>query len=97
MDIRFLNIARIELDKAVKYYNTESFGLGDEFLLEIVRTLERIKLFPNAWHPFSENTKRCRLHRFPYGVIYEILETEILIVAIAHLHREPDYWKDREG
>lgn len=95
MEIRFLEIAQIELDEAVEYYNSESSGLGDSFLLEALNSIERIRRFPNAWHPFSSITRRCQLRRFPYGIIYQILNTEILIVAVANLHRKPDYWQDR--
>lgn len=95
MEIRFLEIAQIELDEAVEYYNSESSGLGDSFLLEVLTTIERIRRFPNAWHLFSSITRRCQLRRFPYGIIYQILNTEILIVAVANLHRKPDYWQDR--
>ena len=95
MDIRFLDIAQRELDEAVEYYNAESPGLGDQFLLEVLRTLERIRQYPEAWHPFTQNPRRCQTRRFPYGVVYQILESELLIVAIAHLHREPGYWRDR--
>jgi hypothetical protein len=35
MEIRFLEIAQIELDETIEYYNSESSGLGDSFLLEI--------------------------------------------------------------
>jgi len=95
MDIRFLDIAQRELDEAVEYYNAQSPGLGEQFLLEVLRTLERIRQDPAAWHPFTQNTRRCQTQRFPYGVVYQILEPEILIVAIAHLHREPGYWRHR--
>lgn len=95
MEIRFLGIAQLELDEAVEYYNSESPGLGEEFLLEVLKAIERITLFPNAWHSFSNNTRRCQLRRFPYGIIYQILDTETLVVAVANLHRKPDYWKDR--
>ena len=95
MEIRFLEIAQIELDEAIEYYNSESSGLGNSFLLEALNTIERIRRFPNAWHPFSSITRRCQLRRFPYGIIYQILNTEILIVAVANLHRKPDYWQDR--
>ena len=94
-NLRFLEIAQIELDEAVGYYNSESTGLGYEFLLEIVNAIERIKHFPQAWHSFTKNTRRCRTHRFPYGIIYQVLEKEILVVAIANLHRKPDYWHER--
>lgn len=95
MDIRFLDVAQTELDNAVEYYNSKSSGLGDEFLLEALKTLERIRTFPNAWRPFTDNTRRCQLSRFPYGLIYLLQEKEVLIIAVAHLHREPGYWKER--
>ena len=95
MEIRFLEIAERELDEAVTYYNVESPGLGDEFLLQFLNALERIRQYSEAWQRFSQNTRRCRVHRFPWGVIYQILESEILVVAVAHLHRDPGYWHNR--
>jgi hypothetical protein len=95
MQIRFLEIAQIELDEAIDYYNYEESGLGEDFLTEVLKSLDRIGQFPEAWHPCSKRTRRCKTRRFPYGVIYQIRKNEILIVAIANLHRKPDYWKDR--
>ena len=95
MQIRFLEIAQIELDEAVAYYDYESPGLGKKFLQEVLDTLDRIGRFPRAWHPCSNRTRRCQTRHFPYGVIYQIQETEILIIAVSHLHRKPDYWQDR--
>ncbi|MBN2383494.1 type II toxin-antitoxin system RelE/ParE family toxin [bacterium] len=95
MKINFLEIARIELDDAVEYFNCELLGLGDAFLAEVLSALHRIGVFPEAWHHCSKRTRRCQTRRFPYGVIYQIREQEILVVAIAHLHRRPDYWKNR--
>jgi hypothetical protein len=56
MKINFLEIAQKELDDAVDYYNYESPGLGDVFLTEVLKTLERIAEFPEAWHPCSKRT-----------------------------------------
>lgn len=95
MEIRFLEIAQRELDEAIEYYNAESPGVGEQFLLEVLSTLERIRQYPTAWHPYTQNTRRCQTRRFPYGVVDQILEAEILIVAVAHLHREPGYWQKR--
>ncbi|MBM4328529.1 MAG: type II toxin-antitoxin system RelE/ParE family toxin [Deltaproteobacteria bacterium] len=95
MQIRFLEIAEIELDEAVQYYNREAAGLGDDFLSEVLNTLDRIARFPKASQSCSKRTRRTRTRRFPYGVIYQIRREEILVIAIAHLHREPDYWEDR--
>jgi plasmid stabilization system protein ParE len=95
MKIRFLKIAQIELDQAIEYYNSESPGLGSDFLNEVLRVLNRIGEFPHAWHKLSERTRRCRTQRFPYGIIYNIRGNEILVVAVANLHQRPVAWGDR--
>jgi hypothetical protein len=43
----------------------------------------------------SANVWRCRVNRFPYGLVYEVSGEEIVIVAVMHLHRRPGYWRDR--
>jgi hypothetical protein len=35
------------------------------------------------------------MQRFPYGIVYELSEIEIVLIAVAHLHREPEYWRSR--
>ena len=95
MRIRFLEMAQIELDEAIEYYNYEMSGLGKEFLAEVLNALDRIGEFPEAWHPCSKRTRRCQTRRFPYGIIYQTRKEKILVIAIANLHRKPDYWKDR--
>ncbi|MCD6115427.1 type II toxin-antitoxin system RelE/ParE family toxin [bacterium] len=95
MLIRFLEIAQIELDQAIEYYNHESPGLGKDFLTEVLNTLNRIGEFPYVWHRLSERTRRCQTKRFPYGIIYYVRNKEILIVAVANLHRRPGFWNDR--
>lgn len=95
MTISVLEIAQFEFDEAVSYYNGQVPGLGDAFLLETMAAIERIRRFPDAWHPLDEHVRRCRLRRFPYGLVYSATDGDILIVAVAHSHRRPDYWRDR--
>ncbi len=95
MKITFLEEAKYELDEAIEYYDLQSPGLGQQFLQEVLNTLDRVASFPQAWHPFSENTKRCQTARFPYGLIDSILESEILMISVSNLHREPLHWKRR--
>jgi len=95
MDILFLEVAQHELDEAIDYYNFESPSLGNAFLDEILSTLKLILNHPEAWAPSSKRTRRCLTQKFPYGIIYQVRKAEILIIAISHLHRKPNYWKDR--
>jgi hypothetical protein len=95
MNVEFLVPAETEFFEAIGYYNGESEGLGYEFAAEVKRTIGRILEYPNAWTQLSKRTRRCRTNRFPYGVIYQVRDDMILIVAIMHLHRDPQSWKDR--
>ena len=95
MRILFLEPAGAELKEAVEYYEHEQPGLGEAFLTEILGALERIGRFPDAWQSLSTRTRRCRTRRFPFGVIYQKREKDILVVAVAHLHRKPQHWEDR--
>jgi hypothetical protein len=93
--VRFLEIAEIELDHAVQWYEAQAPGLGQTFLIEVLSAVDRIERFPAAWHPMGEGIRRCRLTRFPYGRIYATDSGDILVLAVAHLHRHPDYWRSR--
>ncbi len=95
MEVRFLKTAQIELDESFDYYEEQIHGLGHDFMMEFLAAIKRIKNNPKAWARLSLRTRRCLVKRFPFGVIYHIRDDEILIVAIAHLHRKPGYWKNR--
>lgn len=45
--------------------------------------------------PDDEGIRRVVVNRFPYVVIYELVDLEIRILAIAHSRRREDYWRDR--
>src|SRR5262245_32577015 len=91
---RFTSSALTELRRAIFYYEQRENGLGTALLNEIEATLDRILLNPAAWHQLSPRTRRCRTHRFPFGLIYQIRSDEILITSVMDLRRDPARWKD---
>ena len=95
MKAKFLLAAKHELEDAMRAYNTQLKGLGDDFRDEAFETVTRIKEFPSAWALLGGNIRRCQMRHFPYGIVYEIFGDEIVIIAVAHLHRRPEYWKMR--
>ncbi len=95
MSVRLLPAAQSELDEAIHWYGQQAPGLGDSFLQEFLRSIQLIERHPNGWHPLSSQIRRCRLRRFPYGIIYNIDPDGILVLAVAHLHRRPSYWLGR--
>jgi plasmid stabilization system protein ParE len=87
--------AEAEVEEATRWYEAIREGLGAEFLDEFDAGIQRIAEFPHAWHPLGGSTRQHRLNRFPYGIIYQVREDEIVIFAVAHLHRQPGYWRKR--
>ena len=95
MKVSFLDVAAQEFAEAREYYDNQRVGLGDEFALEVQQTIGRIVEHPSAWAPLSSRTRRCRMRRFPFGVIYQLRADQILIVAILHERRDPRSWRER--
>lgn len=95
MKFTFHPDADAEFDQVVAYYEARQSGLGLEFADEVLVTIARILDHPKAGSPFSKNTWRCLTKRFPYGIIYQIHEDTLRIIAVAHLSRRPGYWENR--
>jgi plasmid stabilization system protein ParE len=95
MSVRLLESAQAELDDAIAWYASQAPGLGDAFLIETLKTLKLIEQYPKAWHPLTQQVRRCRLRRFPYSVVYAQEGSDLLVLAVAHQHRKPGYWRAR--
>lgn len=90
MKIVFLPPALEEYNEAVVYYNQQLEGLGTLFSKELFEAIELIELYPQAWQLITKHTHKCPLRRFPYMVLYGIIDDVIVISAIAHQHRHPN-------
>jgi len=86
-----------EFIEAVSYYEECEPGLGLDFSREVHACIRNALDYPMLWPEIEEECRRCLVHRFPYGVLYSIEPHGIFILAVMHLHRDPDYWKDRLG
>jgi len=92
MRIEFLPEAKQELEDAIDFYELQVKGLGTIFKSIAKSTIKRVATFPTAWSEIKPSIRRCIMHKFPYNVLYSIEKDYILIIAISHHHREPNYW-----
>jgi ParE toxin of type II toxin-antitoxin system, parDE len=95
LPVRFLPEAIVELDEAVDFYSGRLSGLGLEFATEVRDGIARVQQHPKAWQSLGRRVRRYRLNRFPYGLVYAPLKTEVIILSVMHMHRAPNYWKSR--
>jgi len=95
MTFSFHPYAIAEFNSAAEYYQEREDSQGLRFTEEVYSTIARILEYPESGSPLSENTRRALLSRFPVGLIYQLKEKHIYIIAIADLRRKPEYWKER--
>ena len=95
MKARFLTLAQQEVDEAVAWFDERDQGKGVDFLDELDRAVRLIKAYPLASAEVQPEIRRCLFARFPYSLIYGIDDDAIVVIAVAHSHREPHYWVDR--
>ncbi|MBY0498029.1 MAG: type II toxin-antitoxin system RelE/ParE family toxin [Nitrosomonas sp.] len=83
------------MENAVQFYELEYSGLGRKFKEEVRKAALRIAAYPEGWSIERGNVRKCLLHKFPYKLLFAVDENHILIIAVAHQHRKPDYWFDK--
>jgi toxin ParE1/3/4 len=89
--------ATVELDEAIRYYETKSPGIGLNLAAKVSEAFQRIQRNPQLY-PFHKDTnvQKCFVRRFPYTVFYMELDEQVVVIAVAHQKRRPDYWKFRQ-
>ena len=87
--------ARTELIDAVRYYDECRKGLGIRFRQVVEAQLDKIERMPLRFRILRPPFRRCLVPKFPYSIIFTIEPDFILVVALAHNRRKPDYWNGR--
>jgi len=96
MPARFLSPAEWEMVQAARYYESKVPLLGSEFLSEVRRVVKGIEAHPKAAPTVKGEIRRRILRRFPYAILYQVDPDEVIILAVMHLRRRPEYWHGRK-
>jgi hypothetical protein len=78
----------------------QRLDLGHEFLTEVEQVLAVIEASPSSFPRLDGPSKelvvrRALMPRFPYAIIFLVLQAEIRVLGVAHAKRRPSYWLDR--
>ena len=100
LNCSILPAAELEAADAAIWYDDQRPGLGDEFLSEFRRALDRIAAAPESFsrletYTGKDDVRRCMLKQFPYIVVFVRRAEAIIVVAVSHVRRRPLYWLER--
>ena len=85
----------LDIQAAALWYEDQRGGLGKRFLNELDEVFRRIENNPRQFPKLEGEVRRALLRHFPYGVYFAEGVDEVVVLAVLHLHREPDMWKSR--
>jgi plasmid stabilization system protein ParE len=85
--------AELEVFEAALRYERERAGLGFRFEADVNSLFTRLLENPFQFPEIEEGARRALVRRFPYGVFFTVDNDTVTVLAVLHLHRDPDTWK----
>ncbi|MBX3707368.1 MAG: type II toxin-antitoxin system RelE/ParE family toxin [Pseudomonadales bacterium] len=77
------------------FYREQEPGVAARFAAAVEEATARAVAFPLAGSPVSRQIRRVFVKHFPFALVYRPDEGEIIVIALAHLSRVPEYWLAR--
>ena len=81
---------------AVDWYAERHPDIARRFRLEVERAMLEIVEHPERWPWLDDSHRKLLLRRFPYVIVYRQFGERLWVVAVAHAHRRPGYWRGRD-
>jgi hypothetical protein len=86
----FHDDAKEDLRTIAGHYEELAFGLGSEFVSAVDEAILHIRQFPYLYPIFEGTLRRAILHRFPFGLCYQVADAGLRAIAIFPLRANPD-------
>lgn len=94
--VRILTPADTDAVEAALWYDSQSYGLGAEFLREVNATALRLTQNPEIYGVRFADVRRAPIRRFKYyGLYYLIREKEVWVISVFHGRRHPRWLLER--
>lgn len=87
--------AQVELAEAMQWWSEHSVERGSAFHLAYRQLERRIGEHPEWFPEVEPGIRRALMTGFRYSAFFVVKHKEATIVAVAHQHRRPGYWRER--
>lgn len=85
--------AHEDVTTAYNYYDELQPGLGEVFLAALQSRYQQLAIQPTVNSFIVEDPKQVlrdvRLERFPYVVVYEVIDYEVIVYAVHNTFKHP--------
>ena len=106
MESDLICVVTTDIDRAVEegfndWYEQHIPGLGDRFVTAVEAAIKRASRWPNSGTPAIHDGDGAVIERkvatagFPYVIRYRVTEQLLVVMAVYHQHRRPEFGADR--
>lgn len=93
--VRFHPAALEDADEAAAWYAERSVRAAVRFLDELDRLIDLIAVSPDRFQVFDADIRRAVFRRFPFYIVFRADELNVVVLAVAHGKRRPQFWQNR--
>jgi plasmid stabilization system protein ParE len=87
--------ARAEFYEAELWYADVGVPLAERFVEAVESTVQLIAGSPLRFPVVYRERRRAGVHRFPYGLFYQVEADRVFVIACFHGKRNPRRWQSR--
>lgn len=95
--LKIHRLAQDDIYQIIDYYGDVADYSTDAFIKDLFSAFETIRKNPFLFQLKYRNTRVCYLKKFPFGIHYQINNAgkTVEILAVLHMSRNPEIWKNR--
>lgn len=86
-----------DVREAAGWYDRRSAGLGDVFVDLVSRCVAEVISDPERFATVQSGCRCARVRRFPYVVLFDVADEELLMLGVLHTARSMKKWRERRS
>ena len=93
--LEILAEAAADAREAELWYQEHSAQAGANFVVQLKKGIKKVVEAPLRWPKHKYGTRRYRLDKFPYLIVYRVHSDRIRVMAFQHSRRRESFWRRR--
>jgi len=85
--------AKVEIVDAYNWYERKQLELGERFIVVLDDYFKNIRSTPKQFPIKHKSKRQATIKEFPYIIIFEIEDNDIIIYAIFNTNQNPNKWR----
>jgi hypothetical protein len=95
--LRYHPLFDCDVREAAGWYDRRAAGLGDAFVDLVSECVADIISDPERFALGPSGCRYARIARFPYVVLFDLVDDELLLLAVLHTARSIEKWRERQN